>query len=234
VRHPKLGGAGSSIEVGDYVGVECYKEIARYEYERADVVSGSHEPVASKTISAAITEGPQWFALVVKPRFDKAVAQALESKGYETLVPVYKKHHKYGSRSKHFELPLFPGYVCCRFDVQVRLPIVTTPGVIRVLGVRNAPIPLSDGEINSLQTAIKSQIPVQPFPFVNAGQRVRINSGVLAGVEGIVLGAKGGLRLVLSITLLQRSVVLEIDRDQVSAEDNLDLAEVNCCGRQRE
>ena len=171
-------------------------------------------------------ESAQWFALVVKPRFDKAVAQALESKGYETLVPVYKKFHQYGKRSKHFELPLFPGYVCCRFDAEARLPIVTTPGVIRVLGIGNVPMPLSDIEIESLQTAIKSQLPVQPCPFINTGQRVRINGGVLAGVEGIVLGTKAGLRLVLSITLLQRSVVLEIGRDQVSIEENLDLAKV--------
>jgi transcription antitermination factor NusG len=171
-------------------------------------------------------ESAQWFALVVKPRFDKAVAQALESKGYETLVPVYKKFHQYGKRSKHFELPLFPGYVCCRFDADARLPIVTTPGVIRVLGVGNVPMPLSETEICSLQTAIKSQLPVRPCPFVSAGQRVRINCGVLAGVEGIVLGTKGGLRLVLSITLLQRSVVLEIDRGQVCAEESSDMAEV--------
>jgi transcription antitermination factor NusG len=186
------------------------------------------DSAANRMIDPPNTASLQWFALVVKPRFDKAVAQALGSKGYETLLPVYKKYHKYGKHSKHFELPLFPGYVCCRFDVQSRLPILTTPGVIRVLGIRNIPIPLSDREVNSLQTAIKSELPVQPFPFVSAGQRVRINSGVLAGVEGIVLGPKGGLRLVLSVTLLQRSVLLEIDRYQVSAEGNLDLTEVTC------
>jgi transcription antitermination factor NusG len=226
VLHPKLGGADCLIEVHDYVGVECNHDFARYDHERPVAVSGFEEPAANPVISPTVTETAQWFALVVKPRFDKAVAQALESKGYETLVPVYKKYHKYGGRSKHFELPLFPGYVCCRFDVQARLPILTTPGVIRVLGVRHGPIPLSDTEINSLQTAIKSQLPVQPFPFVNAGQRVRINSGVLAGVEGIVLAPKGGLRLVISITLLQRSVLLEIDRDQVSTGRDFDLSEV--------
>ena len=161
---------------------------------------------------------PQWFALVVKPRFDKAVARALEVKGYETFLPLYRKYHKYGKRSKHFELPLFPGYVCCRFDVDTRLSILTTPGVLRVVGVGGAPIPLSDIEITSLQAAIKAQLPVEPFPFLKTGQRVRINSGVLAGVEGIVLEPKPRLRLVISITLLQRSVLLEIDRDQVTAE----------------
>jgi transcription antitermination factor NusG len=169
---------------------------------------------------------PQWFALAVKPRFDKAVARALEGKGYETFVPLYTKYHKYGARSKNSELPLFPGYVCCRFDIQTRLPILTTPGVIQVLGAGSMPIALSDLEIYSLQTAIKARLPVQPFPFVDVGQRVRINNGALSGMEGIVLKSKPSLRLVLSITLLQRSVLVEIDRNQVSAEGALDWPNV--------
>ena len=158
---------------------------------------------------------PQWFALVVKPRFDKAVARSLELKGYETLLPLYTKYHTYGGRLKSSKLPLFPGYVCCRFDVRSRLPILTTPGVIHVLGAGNLPLPVSDIEISSLQTAIGAQLPIQPIDFISDGERVRISSGVLAGIEGIVLKSKPSLRLVLSVTLLQRSVLLEIDRDQV-------------------
>lgn len=183
---------------------------------KSETISYSAEPAAGRVIRPQ--ESDQWFALAVKPRFDKAVARALEVKGYETLLPLYRKQRKDAARSKVSELPLFPGYVFCRFDVQTRLPILTTPGVIHVLGAGNIPMPLSDVEINSLQTAIKAQIPVQPFPFVGAGQRVRINRGFLAGVEGIVISCKHRLRLVLSVTLLQRSVLLEIDRDLVSVD----------------
>ena len=161
---------------------------------------------------------PQWFALAVKPRFDKAVARTLEMKGYEILLPLYRKPHRHGVRSKDSELPLFPGYVCCRFDVGARMPILTTPGVIQVLGAGGNPVALSELEIASLQAAMKAQLPVQPFAFIETGQRVRIVKGVLAGVEGIVIGSKQCLRLVLSITLLQRSVLVEIDSDQVSVE----------------
>lgn len=194
--------------------------------------SASEATIAS--VAGAIPEGAmalnsepaQWFALVVKPRFDKAVARALDLKGYETLVPLYKKYHKYGNRSREFELPLFPGYVCCRFDVRNRLSILTTPGVVRVLGDGSAPTALSDQEISSVQKAIRAHVPVQPFPFLTAGQRVRINSGSLAGLEGIVLGPKPQLRLVISITLLQRSLLLEIDRENLSAYGTLELAKV--------
>jgi transcription antitermination factor NusG len=171
----------------------------------------------------------QWFALVVRPRFEKAVARRLELKGYETLLPIYKKYRKYGTRSKSSELPLFPGYVCCRFDVQARLPILMTPGVIHVLGAGNMPIPISEMEISCLQTAIRARLSLQPFAFVNAGQRVRISSGVLAGMEGIVLKSKPGLRLILSVTLLQRSVMLEIDHDQICAGGRLEPDEDGQC-----
>lgn len=166
---------------------------------------------------------PQWFALAVKPRFDKAVARSLDTKGFETFLPLYKKRHDYGARSKEFDLPLFPGYVFCRFNALMRLPIVSTPGVTHILGTGNRPIPLSETEIGSLQTAMKAQFPLQPFPFLQAGQRVRIEAGVLAGVVGTIVSIKRTVNLVLSVTLLQRSVLLEINRDQVDLEQNLQL-----------
>ena len=164
------------------------------------------------------TGHPQWFAIAVKPRFDKAVSRTLESKGFETLLPLYKKHLKYDGRSRVSELPLFPGYVFCRFNVLTRLPVLTTPGVTHILGTRNQPIPLSETEIDSLKKAIDAHLPLQPFPFLQAGQKVRIEEGALAGVVGIVIKSKQSLRLVLSVTLLQRSVLLEIDGQQVSVE----------------
>ena len=95
--------------------------------------------------------GPlQWFALAVKPRYDKAVARTLAGKGYQTLVPLYKKRRQYAARYMESELPLFPGYVFCRLHPLKRLPVLTTPGVTQILGAGNTPIPLCDSEIASL------------------------------------------------------------------------------------
>jgi transcription antitermination factor NusG len=195
--------------------VALQKAVAMREDENYDAVPFSAE-------SPAEGGARLWFALAVKPRFDKAVARALETKGFQTFLPLYKKQHKYKARSKEFELPLFPGYVFCRFNVLTRLPILITPGVTQILGAGNTPIALSETEIASLQTAIQANIPLQPFPFVQVGQKVRVSQGVLTGVEGIVMGFKQHLRLVISITLLRRSVLLEIDRDQVTVERVLD------------
>jgi transcription antitermination factor NusG len=97
---------------------------------------------------------------------------------------------------------------------------VTTPGVTQILGAGNRPVALSETEIASLQIAIKAQLPMQPFPFLQVGQRVRIEEGVLAGVVGTIVSVKRFVNLVLSVTLLQRSVLLEINRDQVDLEQN--------------
>ncbi len=181
-----------------------------------NAVSQPAQLSSCRSNSLTETGNSQWFAIAVKPRFDKAVARALESKGFETLVPVCKAQHMYGGRCKESELPLFPGYVFCRFNILSRLPILTTPGVSQVLGTGNTPVALSENEILSLRTAIRADLPMQPFPYLQAGHRVRIEAGVLAGVVGLVIRIKGSLRLVLSVTLLQRSVLLEIDRHQIS------------------
>ena len=176
-------------------------------------------PGVSDTDRHVVPRGSQaWYALAVKPRHDKAVSRTLESKGYQTLVPLYKQRRRYAARIKDATLPLFPGYVFCRFDCQTRLPVLTTPGVIQILGAGRVPTPVDDTEMTSLQTALQLRLSAQPVPFLHAGQKVRITEGPLAGVEGIVLGFKQCLRLVLSITLLRRSVVLEIDRDCVGLE----------------
>jgi transcription antitermination factor NusG len=162
-------------------------------------------------------QSPRWFALAVKPRFDQAVATTLQKRGYDTLVPMYRKRHRNGTWSRDAELPLFPGHVCCRFSWHHRMPVLTTPGVIQVLGTGNDPLALADSEIDSLQTVMRAQVSLQPFPFLQAGQRVRIDHGTLAGVEGILIGFRQTFRLVLSISLLQKSVLLEVGRDLVTA-----------------
>jgi transcription antitermination factor NusG len=181
--------------------------------------TGSYSLQVSVDRANALAEagGPQWFAVAVKPRFDKAVARTLESKGFETLLPLYKTQHS-AARSKVSELPLFPGYVFCRFNVLTRLPILTTPGVTQILGTGNTPTALSEEEILSLRAAIQAGFPLHPFPFVQAGERVRIDQGALRGVVGLVVKIKGSLRVILSVTPLPLPVLLEIGRHQVSSE----------------
>ena len=153
----------------------------------------------------------QWFALRIKSQHETKVATALRSKGYEEFLPLYRIRRRWSDRFKEVYSPLFPGYVFCRFDVNQRLPILVTHGVMLIVGSGKTPLPVDDQEITALQSIDKSGLQAQPWPFLQVGQRVRIDQGSLAGIEGILIGLKGPHRLVVSVTLLQRSVAVEID-----------------------
>ena len=152
----------------------------------------------------------EWFALRVKPRAERIVADALRGKGYEELLPVHKERRRWSDRVMSVETPLFTGYVFCRFDVQHRLPILTTPGVVHVVSIGKTPHPIEDHEIESLRVLAGSGLPLEPWPFLYIGQRIDIVGGPLTGASGILLNVKGRDRLVVSVSLLQRSVAVEV------------------------
>jgi transcription antitermination factor NusG len=160
--------------------------------------------------------GPLWYALTVKPNHERAAAQALDSKGLETFVPLYRSRRRWSDRIKELDLPLFAGYVFCRFPGTERARILSTPGVNSVVGFGNKPAPVDEGEIRAVRTLVASGLPVGPWPFLRVGERVRVKAGPLCGVEGILTQVKDAWRVVVSIELLQRSIAAEVDRDALA------------------
>src|SRR5271154_6067614 len=158
-----------------------------------------------------------WFALQVRTRNEAGVAEQLSGRGYERFLPLYKVRKRWSDRIKEVDAPLFPGYLFCRFDPQDRLPILKTPGVMQIVGFKNGPVAVDESEIQALQTIVAAGAPHQPWPFLTAGDRVRIESGPLLGLEGILTEVRRSHRLILSVTLLQRSVAVEIDSALVTA-----------------
>ncbi len=165
---------------------------------------------------AAETTTENWFAVQVKARKERFTASLLIGKGYETLLPTYRSQRRWSSQQKEVCAPLFPGYVFCRFDAVKRLPILVTPGVMAVVGRGRVPLPVQDSEILAIKTLVSSGLPVEPWPYLEVGQRVRIEDAALSGLEGILIGFKGARRIIVSISLLRRSVSLEIERARVS------------------
>jgi len=152
-----------------------------------------------------------WYALQVRSRKENYIASQIAGKGFEYLLPTYRSVRQWSDRKKELEQPLFPGYLFCRFDFQDRRPLITIPGVLQILGNGRVGIPVSDDEISALRLAVSSGMPKQPWPYLQVGQRVRVNYGTLTGLEGILVNVKGNHRVVLSVTLLQRSVALEVE-----------------------
>lgn len=165
-----------------------------------------------------------WYVLQCWVRKESMVAAQLESQGFECFLPKYKSIREWSDRKKEVEQPLFPGYLFCRFEYSQRRPAVVTPGVLQVVGCGRTPTPVEDREIEAIQLAVASEVPSQPWPYLEVGERVRIHTGKLAGLEGILINFKGNHRVVLSVSLLQRSVALEVDLGWVvSLEKNLNV-----------
>lgn len=168
-----------------------------------------------------------WFALQVRSQRESHVAEQLGAKGYEIFLPMQACRKRWSDRIKKVDLPLFSGYLFCRFDPYDRLPILKTPWLLQIVGFNHIPSPVDDEEITAIRTLVASGTATQPWPFVGLGEKVRIESGPLRGVVGVLTQVKGNHKLVVSITLLQRSVAVEIDSALVTAERSVQRNRVN-------
>jgi transcription antitermination factor NusG len=152
-----------------------------------------------------------WYALRTRSNHERTAAAILDSKGYEQFLPVYWRDRCRSDRMVETEKPLFPGYLFCRFDARCALPILVTPGVACIVCFGKKPLPLSDAEIQSVRSVLNAGLALGPYPFLREGQRVRVTVGPLRGTEGFLVKHRDECRMVISINMLQRSVLVEID-----------------------
>jgi transcription termination/antitermination protein NusG len=158
----------------------------------------------------------RWFALTVKHQHERRVEGVLCANGVQTFLPVFRSRRQWSDRIKQQDAPLFPGYVFVRFSLPERVSVLNTPGVARIVGFGGVPVPLEDQEVGNIRTALASNQALGPWPYLHAGDRVRIERGPLRGVEGILLHEKTGFRLVLGVEILRRSVAVEVDPEIVT------------------
>ena len=158
----------------------------------------------------------RWYVLRVKANFEWKAAFSLRARAFEVFLPVSRRVHR-RSKQKIVQTPLLPGYVFCRFDRTSLTPVLSTPGVAYVLSRGNEPEAIDESELYALRVITREAERVDPWPTFAAGQRVRILGGPLCGIEGVVIREPSKTRLVISISLLHRSVVAEIDRAWVES-----------------
>ncbi len=158
---------------------------------------------------------PKWYALAVKHQHECRIEAGLQWKKLETLVPLYRTRRRWSDRMKEMDLPLFAGYVFCRFPYEERVGVLNTPGVKGIVGFGGRPAPIQDDEISAIQAVLRSKLPVRPWPYLKPGDRVLVERGPLRGLEGTLLREKASLRLVIGVELLQRSIVAELEPDTI-------------------
>jgi len=153
----------------------------------------------------------RWYAAYTCANHEKRVRDQLEQRSVESFLPVYETVRRWKDRRMHLQLPLFPGYVFVRMALGDRLRVLQVPSVVRLVGFDGHLSPLPDGEIEGLKKGLTGGVLAEPHPFLSAGRRVRVKAGPLAGVEGIVIRRKNRLRLVISLELIQRAAMVEVD-----------------------
>jgi transcriptional antiterminator NusG len=160
----------------------------------------------------------KWFALRVKSKHEKKAADLLEYSGFEAFLPLSRMRHRWSQRWKEVKLPLFPGYVFARFDRGGWARVVNVPGVIDAVRFGKALAAVEEKEIEALQLVQRTSRLVEPCAYYPAGHHIRIEDGPLSGLTGNVVEDQGFAHVILSVTLLQRSVRVKIDREFVSSD----------------
>jgi transcription antitermination factor NusG len=152
-----------------------------------------------------------WYAIYTRHQHEKSVAQFLSAKGLQVFLPLYNATRRWKDRTVHLSLPLFPCYLFLRGMEGRWLDVVTTSGIVSVLSINGEPATIPESEIESVRRAVEWGNRVEPHPFLRCGDRVRVISGPLQGLEGILVRKKNLFRLVLSVEILERSAAVEVD-----------------------
>lgn len=157
----------------------------------------------------------RWYAVSVRPRYEKLVTRHLQHRGLNCFLPLYRSVRRWRDRRKELDMALFPGYVFVNLNARDRLGVLQAPGVLRFVTFQGQPATVPESEIRALESSLSAGVRPQPHPYLRHGKKVRVKSGPLMDTEGIMVRRKEGFRLVLSVDLVMRSVMLEVDEGDV-------------------
>jgi transcription antitermination factor NusG len=158
---------------------------------------------------------PHWYAVYTRSRHEKTVAEQLVHKSVEHFLPLYETIRKWKNGRVKVRLPLFPGYLFVHIPLRERLRVLQVPGVVQLVGSSGVPVALPQAEVETIRDALTKGLQAHPHPYLKVGSRVRISSGPLEGLHGILLRKKGKLRLVVSVDLIMRSISIDVDASEV-------------------
>ncbi|HLZ41951.1 MAG TPA: UpxY family transcription antiterminator [Candidatus Sulfotelmatobacter sp.] len=164
---------------------------------------------------ASSNQEDNWYALYTCARHEKRVAEQIERRSFSCFLPMYRSVRRWKDRRKELELALFPGYVFVQMPLENKLQVLQVPGVVRLVSFNGKPAVLPRHEIETLQSRLSDTSKVEPHPYLRAGRRVRVCRGAMEGLEGIVVRRKDRCRIVFSIDLIQRSVAVEVDENDL-------------------
>lgn len=160
---------------------------------------------------------PRWYAVHTRSRHEKLVARQFLEKQIEAFLPLHTEVHRWKDRYKKVEVPLFSGYVFAQFarGSMRRQAVLKTTGVIRIVGFGQSDAPVPDEQIEALRRVVESDVLVEKHKYLRVGQRVKVISGALAGVEGILKRIKGNARLIIAVEPIRKAIAVELSGYEV-------------------
>ena len=177
---------------------------------------------ATKPLEFPRPSSTGWVAIHTRHQHETLAARSLTYKGFEVFLPQYTSRRQWSDRTRELSTPLFPCYVFLRGELEQQIKILTTPGVLGLVGFAGVPAIIPDAEIEAVRRTVARCVQVEPYPFLKCGDWVRVKGGPLEGVEGILVRNKKQFRLVLSVQLLQRSAAVEVDAWMVERAPRLE------------
>jgi len=166
-------------------------------------------------LAAALSFSANWFAAYTNSHHEKRVALHFSERQIESFLPLYSTAHGWRNRcTMIIELPLFPNYVFVRIDPRERARVLEVPGVLSLVGFGRTLAPLPDFEIEALRSGL-GQRKLEPHAYLVVGERVRIKTGPMTGMEGVLVRKKNNFRVVLALDVIMQSVAVEVDADDL-------------------
>ena len=158
-------------------------------------------------------EKSRWYAVTTKPRHEKVVAERLQENCIETFLPTASTVSQWKDRKVVIQRPLFPGYVFTHVEPQLRTNVYGVPGVMSMVCFNGRPAEIDANEIEAIRLCVATRTRHEPHPYLSSGESVRVKAGALAGLQGIVVRHKNRCRIVVTISLIHKSLALEIDSE---------------------
>jgi transcription antitermination factor NusG len=160
---------------------------------------------------------PRWYAAYTRANHERRVAVQLAERGLENFLPQYESVRMWKDRRVRLQMPLFPGYVFVHLALQKRMQVLHVPGVACLVGFAGRPVAVPQGEFEKIRGFLNKGFRGEPHPYLHAGRHVRVSSGPLEGMEGIVVRRKNGSRLVISLELIQRAMAVDVEEASLEA-----------------
>jgi transcription antitermination factor NusG len=176
----------------------------------------AHAPAIAGEAELEAFLQPHWYAAYTRANHERRVADQLAEREVEHFLPEYESVRRWKDRKVRLQMPLFPGYVFVHLALRERLRVLQVPGVARLVGFDGHPVALPEEELTRIREFLERGLRAEPHPFLIVGRRVRINCGPFAGLEGVLKRKKSGMRVVVSLELIQRSVAVDVEAADVS------------------